>query len=229
MKSRIRDHTSYGKENTMNPMSQINEPIDVGSRLRQLRKERDLSIRALARSCGLSANAISVIERGLSSPSISTLHKITEALGIPITSIFIHEGEREDMVFIRAAERSGVSLPCGLCEGMGGERFSGQMEPFLLTLNPGADSGPHSITHSGYEFIYCLDGTLLYTVDKVTFNLEKGDSLLFNSQLTHKWCNTSEQQAQILLLISSFETGEHPGEQHLLTSKLSSVDEDNAE
>lgn len=205
----------------MDPMSKLNEPIDVGSRLRKLRKERDLSIRALARASGLSANAISVIERGLSSPSISTLHKITESLGIPITSIFIHEGEREDIVFRSSKERAGVDLPCGLWEGMGGEQFSGQVEPFILTLKPGSDSGPHPITHTGHEFVLCLEGSLLYSVDSIPFKMNQGDSLLFMSHLPHRWSNASDSVVQILLLISGFETGERPGEQHLLTSKLS--------
>jgi len=208
----------------MDPRKEINEPIDVGSRLRRLRKERDLSIRSLARSSGLSANAISVIERGLSSPSISTLHKITESLGIPITSIFIHEGEREDIVFRRSTERAGVDLPCGMWEGMGGEQFSGQVEPFILTLKPDSDSGPHPITHTGHEFVLCLEGSFLYSVDNVPFKMEAGDSLLFMSELPHHWSNPGSDPARILLLISGFETGERPGEQHLLTSKLSGQD-----
>ena len=205
----------------MNTMNQFHEPIDVGSRLRRLRKERDLSIRALARSSGLSANAISVIERGLSSPSISTLHKITEALGIPITSIFIHEGERKDIVFLHPEDRAGAQLPCGLWEGMGGEQFSGQVEPFIMTIDPGTNSGPHPITHTGSEFVLCLGGSLQYTVDNVEHTLEEGDSLLFMSHLPHHWANIGSEKVRILLLISGFENGERPGEQHLLTSQLS--------
>ena len=45
------------------------ESIDVGKRLRALREERGISMRALARRSGLSANALSMIERGLTSPS----------------------------------------------------------------------------------------------------------------------------------------------------------------
>ena len=62
--------------------------IDVGNRLRQLRLERGKSMRALARTSGLSTNALSMIERSKTSPSVSTLYKIAEALEVPITAFF---------------------------------------------------------------------------------------------------------------------------------------------
>ncbi len=62
--------------------------VDVGQRLKTLREERGISMRTLARNSGLSANALSMIERGLTSPSISTLFKIATALGVPITDFF---------------------------------------------------------------------------------------------------------------------------------------------
>jgi len=62
--------------------------VDVGNKLRQMREARGLSIRALARQSGLSANALSMIERGRSSPSVSTLYKVAAALDVPITDLF---------------------------------------------------------------------------------------------------------------------------------------------
>ena len=62
--------------------------VNISDRLRELREERDLSIRALGRLSGLSANALSVIERGLSSPSVSTLYKIATALDVRIQDLF---------------------------------------------------------------------------------------------------------------------------------------------
>ena len=56
------------------------QTMDVGGRLRELRQERDLSMRSLARLSGLSTNALSMIERGRTSPSVSTLYKLSEAL-----------------------------------------------------------------------------------------------------------------------------------------------------
>ena len=69
--------------------------LDVGKILRIMREERDISMRSLARDSGLSANALSMIERGLTSPSVSTLNKIATALGIPITAFFRTEPSKQ--------------------------------------------------------------------------------------------------------------------------------------
>ena len=71
--------------------------VDVGVRLRELRQERDMSMRALARESGLSANALSMIERGRTSPSVSTLYKLADAMRIPITAFFREEPPRQDL------------------------------------------------------------------------------------------------------------------------------------
>ena len=61
---------------------------NVGQRIRMLRDQRKLSLRALADRCGLSINAISLIERGENSPTVSSLHVLATALGVPITDFF---------------------------------------------------------------------------------------------------------------------------------------------
>ena len=79
--------------------------VNISDRLRKLREERELSIRALGRLSGLSANALSVIERGLSSPSVSTLYKIATALEIPVTAFFEDTPPKRDVVLIKSSER----------------------------------------------------------------------------------------------------------------------------
>ncbi|MGB7094027.1 MAG: helix-turn-helix domain-containing protein, partial [Anaerolineales bacterium] len=82
--------------------------MDVGVRLRELRTERGLSMRALARLSGLSTNALSMVERGKTSPSVSTLYKLSEALEVPITAFFRTEPPREAIVYRKADRRSRV-------------------------------------------------------------------------------------------------------------------------
>ena len=79
--------------------------VDVGTRLRQLREERKLSMRALATASGLSANALSMIERGKTSPSVSTLYKLADAMGIPITTFFGEQADKRKVIFISSDER----------------------------------------------------------------------------------------------------------------------------
>jgi len=84
----------------------------------------------------------------------------------------------------------------------------------MLTLESGAASGPHSMVHTGHEFVFCLRGKLEYQVDREVFKLEAGDSLLFASKLQHKWKNPSNTVTNALILISGFEEGEQPHAMH---------------
>lgn len=191
------------------------QTMDVGGRLRELRQERDLSMRSLARLSGLSTNALSMIERGRTSPSVSTLYKLSEALEVPITAFFRTVPPRQGIVYRKADERSRVEFQRGLWEGLGGESFIGRVEPFMLTLEAGATSGPHGLVHSGHEFVICLSGQLEYEVEGGRYSLNPGDSLLFASRLHHRWRNPGKTVANVLFVLSGFELDERPSEFHL--------------
>lgn len=204
------------------------QAMDVGTRLRKLRQERDLSMRSLARLSGLSTNALSMIERGKTSPSVSTLYKLSEALEIPITAFFRTEPPRQSIVFRRANERTRVEFQRGIWAGLGGESFVGRVEPFMLTLEPGATSGPHGLVHSGHEFVICLEGLLEYEVEDQRYSFQPGDSLLFASKLRHRWRNPGKSVAKVLFVLSGFELDERPSEFHLSSGQRGNADTSSA-
>lgn len=189
--------------------------IDVGTRLRQLRSERNKSMRALARDSGLSTNALSMIERGRTSPSVSTLHKIADALEVPITAFFRLEPTRQDIVFRPAGMRSCIEFPKGIWEGLGGEQFTDRLEPFMLTLESGGSSGSYGMLHTGSEFVLCLEGKFEYEVENQKYVLNPGDSLIFAAQLRHQWRNIGDKISRAVIVLAGFEHGERPGEFHV--------------
>jgi transcriptional regulator with XRE-family HTH domain len=182
--------------------------INVGERLRDLREARNISMRALATRSGLSANALSMIERGKASPSVSTLYKLADALGVSITSFFASDTERKQVVFLKSDARTRMSFTRGVFEGLGGEQFVGRVEPFMLTLENSANSGPRTMSHTGHEFVFCLRGELEYQVERQTYLLTAGDSLLFAAHLKHKWRNPGRNVASAIIIISGIEEGE---------------------
>jgi transcriptional regulator with XRE-family HTH domain len=182
--------------------------VNIGERLRELREARNISMRALATKSGLSANALSMIERGKTSPSVSTLYKLADALGVSITAFFGSDAERKQVVFLKGDERRRVSFTRGIFEGLGGEQFVGRVEPFLLTLENSANSGPNSMSHTGHEFVFCLRGQLEYQVERQIYQLSAGDSLLFAAQLKHRWKNPGRTVTTALIIISGFQEGE---------------------
>lgn len=197
--------------------------IDVGARLRQLRTERSKSMRALARESGLSTNALSMIERGRTSPSVSTLYKLAEALDVPITAFFRLELPRHDLVFTRHDDRKRVAINKGIWEGLGGETFTGRLEPFMLVLQPGGGSGQFGMLHTGSEFAYCLSGQVEYEVENQKFILNPGDSLMFVAQQRHRWRNAGDSPAQVLIVLAGFQQSERPSEFHISSGKRGEI------
>lgn len=184
--------------------------VDVGHRLRMLREMRNISMRGLAQKSGLSANALSMIERGKTSPSVSTLYKLADALGVPITDFFSQPVEKDRVVLVRHDARAQVLFSHGVMDALGGDQFIGPVTPFLVTLQSGARSGPHHMAHSGHEFVFCLHGNLEYQVENRCYNLEPGDSLLFAAELAHAWRNTSGSAVNALIVIAGHAEHDRP-------------------
>ncbi len=188
--------------------------VNVGLRLRELREARGTSMRGLAAKSGLSANALSMIERGRTSPSVSTLYKLADALGVPVTEFFAPGEDKRTVLLIKADSRTRVPFANGVWEGLGGEKFTGRVEPFVLTLETGASSGQHTIVHTGHEFVYCLRGQLEYLVENQLYELQAGDSLLFAARLNHRWRNPGATVTNALIVLSGFSEGETPNPLH---------------
>ncbi len=171
----------------------------VGQRVRGLRERGNLSLRALSGRCGLSINTISQIERGDNSPTVSSLHRLAEALGVSITELFRDEHEHA-VVFVPAAdrlmtERGGVRL-----ESLGVGLPYQQLQPFLMTIAPGSGINDEPVAHEGEEFVHCLAGEIEYRIGPESYHLKAGDSLLFASAQPHQFHNRTAGPAVCLLI-----------------------------
>jgi transcriptional regulator with XRE-family HTH domain len=178
--------------------------INVGERVREIRTARDMTMQVLATKSGLSVHTLSQIELGKVSPSISALYKLADVLGVSITMFFSEESDKKDVIFLKSDERTRMSFPRGLIEGLGGEKFLCKVEPFLLTLENGANSGSKVISHTGHEFVFCLRGQLEYQVEHQIYQLSPGDSILFAAHLKHRWKNPGRRVTTALVVISCF-------------------------
>ncbi len=194
-------------------------PIDIGIRLKELRLEQKLSIRSLARRSGLSTNAISMIERNITSPSVSSLSKIAEALSIPMTAFFQENIEFNKIIYQTHEEHLHIPFLRGDWEGLGGDRFAGDLEPFLMTLEAGGSSGIHYMAHSGNEFVYCLEGQIEYDIEGERYILNEKDSLLFVANLKHRWRNPGQVIALVMIVLSGFQSGEKPSSLHVIANR----------
>lgn len=186
----------------------------VGMRIRALRNQQGLSLRALSSRCGLSINAISQIERGESSPTLSSLHALATALGVPLTA-FLEENNDQAVVFLKRDQRQKSNGEGFVMESMGAGLPDQQLEPFLVTVEPDAGSAAVPITHPGEEFVYCLEGQIEYRIGDRLYQLEPGDSLLFEATQPHCFCNRTETRVIVLLVFQAAEDGHLARQRHL--------------
>lgn len=189
-------------------------PPNVGARIRTLRRKRGLSLRALAELCELSPNTISLTERGTTSPSVSTLHRLATALGVDITSFFDDRPEKVTAVLTRADDRPLSGSASVLLESLGSGLEDQAFVPFVVTLKPGVSNENHTMVHPGHELVYCLRGQLDYEIAGEHYRLAQGDALLLRAELPHRWRNPNNRPA-VFLLIFQGAAGKKSVEQHL--------------
>ncbi len=172
----------------------------TGSRLRELRRQHGLSLRALAEKSGLSANTLSLVENGKTSPSISTLQQIAIALNCPINAFFERIVNREPVVYTIHDQRqiqkfSNLKLE-DLSDGSGDEGLL----PILVSFDPHCESGSQPLVKEGSEFIFCLMGQVIYTINGTAYTLEPGDSLFFPATTPYTWANRTGETCKVIIV-----------------------------
>jgi transcriptional regulator with XRE-family HTH domain len=194
--------------------SMTESEISVGQRLRSLREDRDLSIRSLAQKSRLSVNTLSLIENGKTSPSVATLQQLAGALGVSMTAFFESGAPPTRLVYTKSGQRRAISFMHGSLENLGGGKINSTAQPFVVKLAPNASSGTQPIVHTGYEFVFCLKGRVVYRIEDHTYLLEPGDSILFESHLPHQWQNVESEPSEFLLMLCPSDAHDQPTDRH---------------
>lgn len=177
---------------------------EIGTRLRDARLARGLSVRGLAQSLGVSASLISQIENGKTQPSVSTLYSIVSELGISIDELLGVERAPEPAHVAGSAsavQRSHENPVIEMENGVRWERLAvgdGAADALLVTYEPGAGSSVEGrlMRHAGVEYAYLLEGELTLQLDFDTYVLRPGDSLHFDSVRPHLYTNRGDAVAR---------------------------------
>ncbi len=163
--------------------------IAIGLQVRAFRRQLNMTVAELSKQAQLSPGMLSKIENGLTSPSLATLKSLSQALNVPVTSFFRKYEEERDASFVKAGEgliierrgsRAGHQYQL-LGHTIGKQVF---VEPYLISLTEESDVFP-LFQHSGVEFLYMLEGKVVYRHGSRTYLLEPGDSLFFDSDAPH--------------------------------------------
>ena len=186
----------------------------VGRKLREIRTRQGYSLRVLADRSGLNVNTLSLVENGKSSPSVSTLQQLAQALDVPISTFFESELVENRVVFTPAQQRPQAEFGSTTMQNLGKNLAGNIVQPFVITLEPGMGSGDKMIVHTGHEFVFCLRGSIHYRIEQNDYFLTTGDSLLFEAHLPHCWENKSEDSSQVLLILYPSDGREEIGGRH---------------
>jgi transcriptional regulator with XRE-family HTH domain len=179
-------------------MEDISAPY-VGQAIRSLREGKNRSLRDISQECGLSINAISKIERGDNSPTVASLQKISFALGVHITDFFT-ESPIQATIYTPKQNAMHIQGDGFLIAGLGNGMPNQKLEPFRITIEPGVGTTTDPASHSGEEFVHCVEGELKYHVGNQQYLLKPGDSLLYKASQPHCWQNDSQKKATIIMV-----------------------------
>lgn len=187
------------------------DAFELGRSIRALRLRRGLTLQAVAGAARVSQSLISQVERGLASPSISTLRRIAGALNVPIAALFLGSGEASTgetdrigrRLVVHRHERKGlrVSRSSVVYELLTPD-LNRQIEFLWIEYGPGDATPPDPMSHPGEENAVCLEGSVVVTIDGQEFALDEGDSISFDSSRPHRVENRTDARAVLISAIT---------------------------
>lgn len=199
--------------NTVQPDERIDpDALALGQAIRERRTRLGLTTVRLAETIGVSRSLISQVERGLTSPSITTLRRIAGALGVPVVALFAGDtagttsfdrhGRR---LVTRSFERKSLFRPGSA--NVVYELLTPDLERDIEFLR--IEIGPRTTTpatepsvHPGEENQLCLEGAYTLVIDGDEFALSEGDSISFDSGKPHQLINRSDARVVIVTAIT---------------------------
>lgn len=186
----------------------------IGSRLRDLRAARELSLRQLAKLIGASPSLLSQIENGKVTPSVDTLYLLSGALGVPVASFFGEENATPHASggtwVVRAPERKRIGLEHGVTweNLLPGEESN--LRFMEIQYAPGANSGESYLRHSGRDLFVVLTGELVVQVGFGEHRLGPGDSIGFADFQPHRLRNDGRVETRAIVCVIGDDEGHYP-------------------
>lgn len=163
----------------------------IGEKIRHRRKDINMSMKVLAEKTGLTSGFISQVERELAEPSITSLRKIAEALGVAVFYFFTEE-KSPGIVVRKNTRQSRNFAKSHITYELLSPDLNRQMEMFLASLDPGAATCDEPLSHNGEEVTHVLEGNMWIKIGDDEYSLEAGDTIYYISSVPHRIVNTGK-------------------------------------
>jgi len=176
---------------------------DFGEKIRRLRLANHMSLGDLAEKIDTSRSFLSQLEQGKTLPSLVTLKSIADAFGVTVGSL-VDDPPVQKSPMVRAGERPKIThLQSGMAlEALTIRDVHKIMQPLMVRMEPGSNSGHETYTHKGQEFGYVLKGQVIVELDDVKFELKAGDSIYFDSSRPHHFYNPGQEETLLVWVIT---------------------------
>jgi transcriptional regulator with XRE-family HTH domain len=174
---------------------------EVGPRLRHIRKQRDVTLTALAATTGISKSTLSRLESGQRRPSLELLLPIAEAFRIPLDELVGAPDVGDPRIPLRPRRRGNrVVMP--LTQQARG------LHAWKVVIPP-EGTHPQLRSHEGYEWLYVLSGKLRLLIADKDITMGPGEVAEFDTKVPHWFGAAGERPVEILSLLNNDGEGLH--------------------
>jgi Predicted transcriptional regulators len=182
----------------------------VGSRIKNIRETKSISLEDLAERSGLGLDQIARIEENRDFPSLSPLIKIARVLGVRLGTFLDDQDALGPIISRKEQIKESVSFSTNQTSShthmnyyaLSSDKAGRHMEPFIIQIDPKDDHVEFTLSsHEGEEFIYCLGGKLEISYGSENYILNEGDSIYYDSIVEHHVHAAGPEGAKILAVV----------------------------
>lgn len=181
--------------------------------IRFIRKQRKMTLRELSKLAGVTPSQLSMIERGLRNPSLSTLNAIAEALKVDKevfwwNSVTEHHTKKASYTLVRKDHRiiyqgkyNSLLRYEEIVDAGSSSRDGKAINALIGRLEPGCNTNPFAPTqHDQAEFVYVISGEMLCEVESETIEMSAGDVIIIEPHNAHRFINNSGESVEVMMV-----------------------------
>lgn len=182
-------------------------PVDLGARVRELRKARNWTLEQAANQAGLARSTLSKIENGQMSPTYEALKKLAVGLEISVPQLFTPPSAGQingRMAVTKSGDGTAKATTTYEHELLADTLRKKQMLPYRARIRArNVEEFDGWVRHDGEEFLFVLTGIIkLYTEFYEPVEMRRGDSAYYDATMGHNVVSTSDEDATILWVTS---------------------------
>lgn len=179
--------------------------VELAQRLKETRLQRGLTLDEVSERSGLAKGLLSKVENFRVTPTLVTLSKLTEALGLRLSELLDGLDEAPAFSVVRRGERQVIERNRthpderynNHYESLVSRGVDRMMEPFEIRV-PAKGGRQEALQHEGEEFLLVLEGEVKFLFGDEVISLREGDSIYFDAEANHRLYNDSDHDARVV-------------------------------